>query len=96
MSVFYNAVGPGHFDTLQIQLLRGREFAESDTPEGARVCIVNQHLAERLWPGEDAVGKRLRIGEGRPREVVAVAKNGRYRSIGETPKPFLYFPLAQS
>ncbi len=96
LSVPYNAVGPGHFDALQISLLQGRDIAASDTKDAARVCVINQTLAERLWPGESALGKRLVVGGGRPREVVGVARNGRYRSLGETPRPFLYFPMEQA
>ena len=96
LSVLYNSVGPGHFDTLRIPLLNGREFADADTAQAPRVCIINRTLAERLWPGEEPVGKRLTVGAGRPREVIAVAKNGRYRSLGESPQPFLYYPTAQA
>jgi ABC-type antimicrobial peptide transport system permease subunit len=55
-------------------------------------------LAERLWPGEPAVGKILRIGgpESPPREVVGVARTGRYRTLGETPRPFMWFNVNQS
>jgi macrolide transport system ATP-binding/permease protein len=96
LSVLYNAVGPGHFDALRIPLLQGRDFSASDTSDAPRVCVVNQTLAERLWPGESALGKRLTVGGGRPREVVGVARGGLYRSLGESPKPFLYFPLEQA
>ena len=93
----YNVVGAGHFETLQTPLLQGRDFNEGDRAESPRVCIINQALAERLWPGESAVGKRLQVGgpSARPREVVGVVKTGRYRSLGESPRPVMYLYLEQ-
>jgi macrolide transport system ATP-binding/permease protein len=98
LSVLYNTVSPGNFDTLQTPLVAGRDFNDGDSASGRSVVIINHVLAERLWPGEPAVGKILRLGgpEGRPREVIAVAKTGRYRTLGETPRPFMWFNVNQS
>jgi macrolide transport system ATP-binding/permease protein len=95
--VLYNVVGPKHFETLQIPLLAGRDFNDRDRKDSPAVVIVNETLARRLWPGQDPVGKRLRIGpEGTPFvQVVGMAKDGRYRSLGESPKPYAYFPHSQ-
>ncbi|MGH9903899.1 MAG: ABC transporter permease, partial [Pyrinomonadaceae bacterium] len=98
-SVLYNVVGPGHFGTLRIPLVEGRDFSERDDRSAPRVVIVNETLARQLWPGlKSVVGQRLRIGSdpsAPPREVVGVARNGRYRSLGERPRPYLYFPHRQ-
>ncbi|HEV3469198.1 MAG TPA: ABC transporter permease [Pyrinomonadaceae bacterium] len=96
LSVLYNIVAERHFETLQVPILQGREFEEGDRASGRRVCVINQELAERLWPGEPAVGKLLRVGDGRPREVVGVVKTGRYRTLGESPRPVMYLYLNQS
>jgi predicted permease len=92
-----NAVGPAYFATLGIPILRGRSFDESDTERGRRVAIVNQRLAEELWPGEDPLGRRLRAGADGPWiEVVGVARTGKYRLLFEAPQPHFYVPLAQN
>jgi predicted permease len=95
-----NAIGPGHFRTLQIDLLAGRDFSYADGPGPAGVAIVNETLARRFWPGESALGKRLRpLGSTNPVrdsvEVVGVVRDSTYVTVGEDPRPFLYRPLAQ-
>ncbi len=90
-------VGAGYFKTLGIPVLSGRGFTQSDTEDSPRVAVVNQTLAERFWPGEDAVGRRLRVDErdGTDYEIVAVVANGKYRTLGEEPRPFIYRSLEQ-
>jgi predicted permease len=94
-----NIVGPGYFESLQIPLLQGRDFNERDRagvePEAA---IINETMARKLWPGENPIGKRLLIGRTKPDalEVVGVAKDGKYRSLGESPRPFLYVSVDQT
>ena len=99
ISTLYNVVSSGYFDTLRTPFVAGRDFSAEDRESGRRVVIINQALAERLWPGErDVVGKRLRVGgaEGtRQREVVGVVKTGRYRTLAESPRPMMYIPLEQ-
>ncbi len=85
-------------DTLQTRILRGRAFAESDDEHAPRVVVINQTMAARYWPGEDAIGKRLRIGaqDSTPWEVVGIAEDGKYVSVSEKPLPYFYVPMAQS
>jgi predicted permease len=95
--VYYNAVGPGHFKTLAIPLVDGRDFTTSDTETAGSVVIVNETLARRFWPGQRAIGQRLRQGDGSdPMEVIGVARDSKYVSVGEDPRPFLYRPFAQA
>jgi ABC-type antimicrobial peptide transport system permease subunit len=58
------------------------------------VAVVNLTLAERFWRGADPVGKRFQVN-GRWLQVVGMAKNSRYQSIREAPKPYFYMPLRQ-
>ena len=58
----YILAGPDYFRTTQVPLRRGRSFDEHDTQTGKRVAIVNERLAQLYWPGEDPLGKELRIG----------------------------------
>ncbi|MEE8525435.1 MAG: ABC transporter permease [Thermoanaerobaculia bacterium] len=89
-------VGPGYFAALRIPLAHGRELSDRDRAEAPRVAIVNETLAERLWPGATAVGKRLRVaGVESPVEIVGVARDGKYRTLGEPQQPFLYLAIDQ-
>jgi len=91
-----NAVGSGYFETLGIPLVRGRTFQPSDRADSLSVAVVNETLAERLWPGREAIGRRLTLqGEETPVEIVGVVRKARYQSITEEPQPYLYLPLEQ-
>ena len=96
--IYVNAVGPGHFKTLKIALLAGRDFTFADGGRAPGVAIVNETLARRFWPGQDAVGQRLRpLDDVRATvEVVGVVRDSKYVTVGEEPRPFLYRPLAQA
>jgi predicted permease len=99
--VHQNAVGPGHFRTLKIPLIAGRDFTYLDDDAAPRVAIVNETLARTFWPGMNAIGQRLRpLGSGtdarRVIQVVGVVRDSKYVTVGETPRPFMYEPLAQA
>jgi predicted permease len=101
MQVGYNIVGPKYFETLGIQLLQGRDFNDSDDPKKPRVVIVNETMAQRFWPGQDPIGRTLRMADetgpkGPEMQVIGVVKNGKYRSLSETPQPFMHMPFQQN
>jgi predicted permease len=89
-----NIVGPGYLALMHIPLERGRDFAETDRAGSLPVAIVNQSFARRFWPGEDPIGRRIRIGDS-VREVVGVAHDSRTRSLDESPAPYFYLPFLQ-
>jgi predicted permease len=94
----YRTVGNSYFRTMQIPVLRGREFSSEDSAKGQPVVAVNEAFAARYWPREDALGKRMKLTgppEKEPwRTVVAVVGNIRNRL--ELPaRPEMYFPLRQ-
>jgi predicted permease len=90
-------ISPGYFQTLGIRLLGGRDFDGRDAASAPRVVIVNQALAERLWPQRSAVGQQMKIaGEPAPYTVIAVAPNLKYRALTEALPPYYYLPLAQN
>jgi predicted permease len=93
-TVEYNEVGPGYLATMGIPLLSGRDFTRADNETAPPVAVVNLTLAERFWRGADPVGKRFQVN-GRWLQVVGMAKNSRYQSIREAPKPYFYTPLRQ-
>ena len=78
-------------------VMGGREFSEQDATTSRRVVIVNERLAQMLWPAQDAVGKGVRIGSrNNPlSEVVAVVKDAKYRELRDEAVPMLYVPLLQ-
>ena len=93
-----NTVGLNYFQTMGIGLMRGRDFNEQDTAERPGVAIVNETFAERHFPGEEVLGKRLSMrGQRGPwLEIVGVARDSKYVTLGERAIPFAYLPLSQN
>jgi predicted permease len=95
-----NRIAPNYFRTLGIPILEGREFSYADRVGTTPVAIVSQKLAERLWPGESAVGKQLAVPFWReprpPVEIVGVARNTRYRSLLVDMPMLVYLPELQT
>ncbi|HEY9285575.1 MAG TPA: ABC transporter permease [Pyrinomonadaceae bacterium] len=89
-----NYVTPGYFETMGIGL-RGRDFAEQDNKLESRVAVVNETFARRFFPGQDPLGRRFNFsGPDQPYwEVIGVAADGKYESLGEAPKAAVYRPL---
>jgi predicted permease len=87
-------VSGGYFETLRIPLMMGRAFGEGDRQGSPPVLIVNETAARTFWPGENALGQAIEWGDTRF-EVVGVAKDGKYESIGEEPQPVVYAAFAQ-
>jgi len=90
-----NAVSEGYFQTLRIPIVRGRELREHATVSEA---VVNETFARRCWPGREPLGQRVGLEgpDGPWLTVVGVAKDSRYRSVGESPQPFLYVAADQT
>jgi len=89
-----NEISPNYFHTMEIPL-RGRDFTERDDKEESRVAIINETFARRFFPGREAIGRRFNFsGPDKPYwEVVGVAADGKYNSLGEDPKAAFYRPL---
>lgn len=87
-NIMFDAVTDSYFDTLQIPLLRGRKFSDADSEKAPSVAIINQTMADKFWPHEDALGKRFSSkGPAGPfMEVVGIVQNGKYQSLTETPR----------
>jgi len=89
-------VSPDYFQTMGIALLKGRYFNEHDRKGEMEVAIVDNKLAERFWPDEDPLGKRLRRGKTGPwRVVVGVVRDEREYSQESEPPITAYFPIEQ-
>jgi predicted permease len=89
-------VTPGHFDTMRIPLLSGRDFTDFDRKNTAPVTVINQAMANLLWPGQEALGKRFAIvQEPDLLQVIGVVGTTVVGQIGEDPQPVAYFPMRQ-
>ncbi|MGA8074425.1 MAG: ABC transporter permease [Candidatus Acidiferrales bacterium] len=94
MEISRVSVGPDYFHTLRTSLISGRDFTDADAEGSQRVAIVNQALADRYWPGQDAIGKRVNDGEWFT--VVGLARNAKYRLLTYPSEPVVYLPMYQS
>ena len=91
-----NVVGLNFFGTMGIPVVAGRDFDARDTEKSQPVVVVNEEFARRYYGGRGAVGRRLRTdSEGPYSEIVGVARDAKYRSLRESPLPFIYIPLGQ-
>ena len=90
----FNQVGPGYFATLGIPIVSGREFTRDDNGTSAHVAIVNETMVTRYWRGANPIGTRFKV-KNEWVNVIGVAKDAKYESVREAPKPFFYLPLRQ-
>jgi predicted permease len=97
--VITRTVSPDYFRTMNIPVLKGRQFSPQDTADKPGVVIVSEATARQFWPGEDAIGKRIKLGgfnsDAPWLSVVGVAKDVRQFELDIAPKPQAYFPYAQ-
>ena len=95
MRVRVTRVDEGYFDVTGIRIVRGRAIRDTDTAATPRIAIANETFVRHYWPGQDPIGRRLRLASGATIEVVGVAADAKYRGLGEPPTEFLYYPVAQ-
>ena len=89
-------ISVGYFDALRIPLVRGRRFTDADRKDTARVAIINEAMAKKFWPNQEAVGRRFHFfGDTGLLEVVGIARNSVVNAIGEVPPPLVYLPVTQ-
>jgi putative ABC transport system permease protein len=91
------AIGPDYFSGLQTSLLSGREFSEHDTAAAPHVAVVSDSLAKLYWPGENALGKRLKpaMPGGEWCMVVGVAADVHHWAADIDIEPTVYYPYTQ-
>jgi putative ABC transport system permease protein len=94
----FNIVGDDYFKTVGMTILQGRPFSVDDVPGSKPVAIINQMMAEKYWPGQDALGKRFRFDDEKkePVEVIGVVKTGKYTLPAEGPTAAFYLPYEQN
>jgi len=95
----HNVVGAGYFAAMGIPLLVGRAFGPDDTATSPKVAVINQTMAQRLFPGGSPIGRRFGIGpdpkHSNDIEVVGVVKDAKYEDLRERPFPAAYYPYPQ-
>ena len=95
----WDIVTPEYFDTIEMRIVDGRAFRESDRPGAPNVAIISETLARQIWPGQSAVGRSFLRRESETEEVemhvVGVARDAKYRYISSPPAPYIYVPFAQ-
>lgn len=104
----FNTVTPGYLEMLEVRMVAGRTFRESDHADAERVAVVNESFARRFWPGQPALGQRFDLGtsldsdgnsiartEGQYR-VVGVAADARYQGLEQVGSDFFWTAMAQT
>ncbi|MFZ0594542.1 MAG: ABC transporter permease [Bryobacteraceae bacterium] len=92
-----NIVDLHYFETAGIPIEKGREFTELDQEHSTPVAIVNEKMARDYWPNGEVLGKRIQLpGEIEMRQIVGIARNANYSTLGEPPQACVYVPLEQN
>ncbi|MCP4660579.1 MAG: FtsX-like permease family protein [bacterium] len=90
-TIDYNQVSTGYFAAMGVPIVRGRGFEPTDDEDGRRVVIINQTMARRFWPDQNPIGSTVNI-YNEDHQVVGLVKDGKYFTLGENPKPYMYLP----
>jgi putative ABC transport system permease protein len=95
---FFDWASPGYFQTMELPLLAGRDFSDTDSLAAPRVAIVNESFAKIFFPGVNPIGQVFR-NNGQPTDsyqVVGLVKDSRYRDLREDIRPIAWFPISQN
>ena len=98
-SVRYDAVGGDFFGAMGIRILQGRSLLDSDVAGGPRVVVISAGMARKYFPGENPIGRRIRIdndNERTPREIVGIVADVKHSSLDGEAAPHVYEPLTQA
>ena len=100
LNAAWNVVSPGYFRTLEIGVVRGRDFTDADTAQAPRVAIVNEAFARLAWNTPDAIGRTIEVNDGpdekyRPVTIVGVAADAQLITLGAAVEPYIYAPITQ-
>jgi predicted permease len=92
--IYFNLVGPRFFEVMGVRMLSGRIFADADHNAAAPVAILNAEAARRFWPGQNPIGKMLRIRQD-AYQVAGIMANGRIGGLHEQPAPVICLPASR-
>lgn len=101
----WDIVSPEYFETIDMKIVEGRPFRDSDRNGSPLVAVISETLARQMWPGQSAIGRSFHMRsyqarrDGEPEEqgvqVVGIARDAKYRYISSPPSPFIYVTMAQ-
>jgi predicted permease len=89
-------ISHGYFQTMGIAIVQGRPFNPGDSSGAPQVAVINETLAHRLWPGESAIGRRVRYEQDEPREVIGIVRDVRGYAVDTRAEPQVYIPHTQT
>ncbi len=96
VQISHTVVDAGYFATLGIRVLAGRVFDSRDRENSPDAIVINRKMADQFWPGHDALGGSVIVGEpGRKAVVVGIVADCKYEDLEEPPRPFFYYSLSQ-
>ncbi len=97
-SASFYGVSPDYFSTLGIKIVRGRGFSERDDERAPAVVVISEAMAAKYWPGEDPIGKRVKLSYNNtgPREIVGIAGDVKQKSLTDAVLPQIYTPFVQT
>lgn len=96
MTTDVNMIGPAFFTAIGVPLISGREFTRADKKGSPLVCIVNQALVDRFFPGQNALGRHVGFGRDKEmREIVGIVRDQKTATLREPPRKYVYAPLLQ-
>ncbi|HEY7087240.1 MAG TPA: ABC transporter permease [Tepidisphaeraceae bacterium] len=96
LTVLSNTVGPDYFRVMGIPVLQGRAFDKHDDESAPPEAVINEALAQRLWPGKNALHRIIRTAGGSLIQVIGVVKTGKYAFLNEEPRPYMYLAFRQN
>ena len=92
--VDFSAADSGLFGAMGINVVRGRGITAADGPTAPRIAVVNEAMAQRFWPGKDAIGQTFST-DSLTYRIVGVTRTTKVRTLGEAPRPFIFTSFAQ-
>jgi predicted permease len=97
VAVNCNIVDPHYFETLGIQLLRGRGFTEQDVQSGSRSVVINEAMARRFWPDKNPIDQLIGLGPNAKdtARVIGVVRDGRYHSVADSMQSYMFILFGQ-
>jgi putative ABC transport system permease protein len=94
-SAWYNSVSSDYFQAMQLHMVKGRPFSESDNEKSPLVAIISEAMARKFFPNEDPLGKRIGRGPDKWREIVGVVRDVKHFGLDTDSPPTMYFPMRQ-
>ncbi|HTE45740.1 MAG TPA: ABC transporter permease [Gemmatimonadaceae bacterium] len=94
-SATYRVVFPGYFRTMRIPMLRGRDVTDADRDGAPKVVVINEFMARQHWPGEDAIGRRITLGDTSLLTIVGITKNAVREQWSAPAEEEVFVPFAQ-